>query len=111
MIRFDLIGSWSSPRAGPLWRTKADNATGAPYRARTQHGRSPRHALNGLALSVSGRSSLLFRLWVVQDVVPDLLLRQVKQDRECEQEDHHLEAKPMAGIEGRLRRPHQEGGD
>ena len=44
-------------------------------------------------------------------LAPDLLLGEVEQPGEHDQKDHHLEADPLALVEMRLGRPHQEGGD
>src|SRR6266699_3198423 len=44
-------------------------------------------------------------------LAPDLLLGEVEQSRQHDQIDHHLQADPLALVEARLGRPHQEGGD
>src|SRR5438045_1155439 len=44
-------------------------------------------------------------------LAPDLLLGEVEQSRQHDKIDHHLQADPLALVEARLGRPHQEGGD
>src|SRR5262249_16752341 len=44
-------------------------------------------------------------------LVPDLLLGEVHEEREDDQEDHHLETDALALFQMRLRGPHQERGD
>jgi len=46
-----------------------------------------------------------------RDLVPDLFLGEIEQARQHDQIDHDLEAEPLALVELRLRRPHQERGN
>src|ERR1700735_4853128 len=45
------------------------------------------------------------------NVVPDLLLGEIKKAGQHDEKYEHLEAEPLALVELGLRRPHQEGGD
>src|SRR5580704_11735978 len=71
-------------------------------------------ALSGSSLprssaSVFGRRPRLGQFRMMQHVVPDLFLREVKQAGKDKEEYHHLKTEPLARVERRFRRPHQEG--
>src|SRR5580700_11666812 len=44
-------------------------------------------------------------------VVPNFLFGEVQEPGQHDEEDHDLEAEPLARVQRRLRRPHQEGCD
>src|SRR6202051_4927141 len=61
------------------------------------------------ATPISNQRPRLRRLGMVH-VVPDFFLGEIQKPGQHDEEDHDLKAEPLAGVERRLRRPHQEGG-
>src|SRR5262245_39745346 len=98
-----VCGTSAGIQPAALWRTTATDAT------RTRPGEVWRLARTGARRPRPASGPRPFGHFRMVNVVPDLLLGEIKKAGQHDEKHEHLEAEPLALVEFRLRRPHQKG--